>query len=137
MVVTECTGDEKIPEVVVAEFDFGTEPDVACEQSQNRGLGKLDQCLNKIADARADFAFVLVEHLIQQKNIVSEELFEFRFAGLHLPGVEKFADQGAVGAARKLHLTGGVGDPENEVEHPFKGFYPGTSGTNQGAVYVE
>src|SRR5438309_12122125 len=76
VIVGKAAGPEKLPEPVVAQFDFRAEPDIAGQQADDRRLREGFQFQNLPSDTRADFTARLRQDVSQPMRVTIEEKLE-------------------------------------------------------------
>lgn len=137
MVIGEGARRELLPEIEVAQFDFGTELDVAREETEEGWLGQGLQLAEERPDARTFLGFAPGEEVVEPEDVAVEESREVFAGGRKVFELEKLPHETDIGAAREPELFGAVGEVELGGEHPGEGFHPGAAGADQRAVYIE
>jgi hypothetical protein len=137
MIIGEGARYELLPEVEVAQFDFGTELDVAREQAEEWWFRQGFQFAEERPDARTFFGFALGEEVVEPEGITVEKSREVFAGGWNMIQREKLAHETDIGATRESDRFGAVQDAELRGEHFGEGFHAGAAGANQRAVNVE
>jgi hypothetical protein len=73
VIVRKRAGDEVIPEIEVAQFDFRAEPDVAGEQAERGRFGQRLQITNQLPDAGTGFRLAVSKNVVEPEHIALEE----------------------------------------------------------------
>ena len=137
MIIGEGAGFEMVPELVVAEFEFGTAPDVAGEEAEDWAIRGGVEGLEEVDDAFADSAARGLEKLLEETRVVLEEAVDVGLGSFDIVLEETFAHQGAIGAAGELQGAGGGGETEDLGKGLLESFHARASAADEGSINIE
>src|SRR5260221_2015722 len=99
MIVPESAQDKMIPQSVMGQLDFGAEPNVPGEQTENGRPRMRSKLRNHPRDAWQHSSECGLEHMVEPENVALEEAAEV--------GLGRFDTV----AAKKLSHNRGIGPP--------------------------
>src|ERR1051326_2720498 len=99
MVICKSSGLELVPELHVAQFDFGPQTNVAGEQSQHGRLWQRPKTANKFQHPSTDSRLPLVQNVVEPKDISLKEPLKIFRCRRDFVIAEKFAHQAYIGPA--------------------------------------
>lgn len=96
--VPERAEHEALPELVVAQFDFGAEADIASEQAEGGRVGEGGERAEERSYAREHAAGDLGEEMVEPEDVIVEESRGVFRGGIDAAGAEELVDDGEIGA---------------------------------------
>lgn len=137
VIIAKCAGAERIPEAVMAQLDFGAEPNVPREQAEHGRMGRILQSRDKFADAWTLMAVHLVQQMLQPEHIGIEETLKIPARRGDAVCAEAFAHEGSIGAPGEIQRLGGARDLEFAGECSLESPNPRATGADESAIDIE
>lgn len=137
VIITEGADSKRMPEIEVAQFDFGAEPDIAGQKSYNGPWGEHREIVEKLLNASANSTCGVTEVLVQQEHVTSEKALDVHWRGLNAVRGEELTHERCVSSAGKTHVRGAIADAELEFACAIERANTRAAGADQGAIDVE
>lgn len=137
VIIAESADAKLMPEIKMAQFDFGAEPDIAGQESHDGPRCKHRKVIKKLLNTGANSTRGVAEVLVQEEHVTSEKAFEVCRRGLDAVGIEELAHERCVCSTGKTHVSGTIANAELEFTCAIKRTNTRAAGADQSAVDVE